>query len=81
MLTSETGPWPPGPRQTASEKPGAVHFFGVAGVLRLAALWLNDHIDNGITRPNGADVRVVCSGLGARVMTPLTLALEDHGHA
>ncbi len=50
-------------------------FFGAVGVLRVTALWLNGHINNGITKPNGANVRAVCSALGALVMGQLTLAL------
>ncbi len=50
-------------------------FFGAVGVLRVTALWLNGHINNGITKPNGANVRAVCSALGALVMAQLTLAL------
>ncbi len=50
-------------------------FFGLVGVLGVTALWLNGHINNGVTRPNGANVRAVCSGLGALVMAQLTLAL------
>ncbi len=46
-------------------------FFGAVGVLRVTALWLNGHINNGVTRPNGANVRAVCSGLGALVMAQL----------
>ncbi|TNC12258.1 hypothetical protein FF100_15585 [Methylobacterium terricola] len=50
-------------------------FFGAVGVLRVTALWLNGHINNGVTKPNGANIRAVCSALGALVMGQLTLAL------
>ncbi|MFE1601650.1 hypothetical protein [Methylobacterium sp. ID0610] len=50
-------------------------FFGTVGVLRATALYLNGHINNGMIRPNGANVRAVCAGFGALVMAQLTLAL------
>ncbi|MEH3144409.1 MAG: hypothetical protein PGN34_03460 [Methylobacterium frigidaeris] len=50
-------------------------FFGVVGTLRSVALFLNGHINNGLARPNGANVRAVCSGFGAVIMGQLTLAL------
>ncbi|WP_298958800.1 hypothetical protein [uncultured Methylobacterium sp.] len=54
---------------------GMALFFGVVGTLRMAALVLNGHINNGLARPNGANVRAACSGFGAVIMGQLTLAL------
>ncbi|ACL58790.1 hypothetical protein [Methylobacterium nodulans] len=50
-------------------------FFGAVGVLRITALYLNGHINNGLVRPNGANVRAICAGFGALIMGQLTLAL------
>ncbi|WP_177202151.1 hypothetical protein [Methylobacterium sp. ap11] len=84
LLIAATLAMPGDPMERASLEPLAEHGFsegdmaffpGAVGVLRVTALWLNGHIDNGITKPNGADIRAVCSGLCALVMGQLTLAL------
>ncbi|MGY2048932.1 hypothetical protein [Methylobacterium sp. JK268] len=50
-------------------------FFGIAGVLRIIALYFNGYLNNGLVRPNGANIRAICAGFGALIMGQLTLAL------
>lgn len=50
-------------------------FFGIIGSVRCLALFLNGYINNGIARPNGANVRACCALLGCIVWGQLTFAL------
>ncbi len=50
-------------------------FYGVVGVMRAFALYMNGHINNGRVFPSGANIRAFCALGGALVWGQLTLAL------
>lgn len=49
--------------------------FGMVGAARVLALWLNGHINNGRTWPNGANIRAVGAAIGCVFMGQFTVAL------
>ncbi|MFY9292840.1 MAG: hypothetical protein WAP03_19415 [Methylorubrum rhodinum] len=50
-------------------------FFGIVGSVRCLALFLNGYINNGMVKPNGANIRAGCAAAGCAIMGQLTFAL------